>query len=135
MLAVKRIFRYLIGTINLGLWYPRGPHIDLICYSNADFAGYKVDRKSTSETCHFLSHSLISWFSKKQNTVTLSTTEVEYIAVGSFVHKPFRWNKPLEIMVLILIEYLFCVTILVISIYPRISFSILEPSIYKKEML
>ncbi|KAH9780749.1 Integrase catalytic domain-containing protein [Citrus sinensis] len=80
MLAVKRIFRYLIGTINLGLWYPRGTHIDLTCYSDADFAGYKVDRKSTSGTCHFLSHSLVSWFSKKQNSVALSTTEAEYIA-------------------------------------------------------
>ncbi|KAH9750255.1 hypothetical protein KPL71_013814 [Citrus sinensis] len=80
ILAVKRIFRYLIGTINLGLWYPRGTHIDLTCYSDADFAGYKVDRKSTSGTCHFLGHSLVSWFSKKQNSVALSTTEAEYIA-------------------------------------------------------
>ncbi|KAH9768937.1 Integrase catalytic domain-containing protein [Citrus sinensis] len=45
LLAVKRIFLYLIGTINLGLWYPRGTHIDLTCYSDADFARYKVDRK------------------------------------------------------------------------------------------
>ncbi|KAH9762390.1 hypothetical protein KPL70_000794 [Citrus sinensis] len=82
MLAVKHIFRYLIGTINLGLWYPRGTHIDLTCYSDADFAGYKVDRKSTSGTCHFLGHSLVSWFSKKQNSVALSTTEAEYIAAG-----------------------------------------------------
>ncbi|KAH9688106.1 Integrase catalytic domain-containing protein [Citrus sinensis] len=80
MLAVKRIFRYLIGTIYLGLWYPRGTHIDLTCYSDVDFAGYKVDRKSTSGTCHFLGHSLVSWFSKKQNSVALSTTEAEYIA-------------------------------------------------------
>ncbi|KAH9697097.1 hypothetical protein KPL71_023471 [Citrus sinensis] len=80
MLAVKRIFRYLIGTINLGLWYPRGTHIDLTCYSDTDFAGYKVDRKSTSGTCHFLCHSLVSWHSKKQNSVALSTTEAEYIA-------------------------------------------------------
>ncbi|KAH9685489.1 Integrase catalytic domain-containing protein [Citrus sinensis] len=83
MLAVKRIFRYLLGTINLGLWYPRGTHIDLICYSDADFAGYKVDRKSTSGTCHFLGHSLVSWFSKKQNSVALSTTEAEYIAAAA----------------------------------------------------
>ncbi|KAH9779609.1 hypothetical protein KPL71_007757 [Citrus sinensis] len=80
MLAVKRIFRYLIGTINLGLWYPRGTHIDLTYYSDADFTGYKVDRKSTSRTCHFLGHSLVSWFSKKQNSIVLSTTEAEYIA-------------------------------------------------------
>ncbi|KAH9686889.1 hypothetical protein KPL70_014556 [Citrus sinensis] len=80
MLAVKRIFRYLIGTINLALWYSRGTHIDLTCYSDADFVGYKVDKKSTSGTCHFLGHSLVSWFSKKQNSVALSTTEAEYIA-------------------------------------------------------
>ncbi|KAH9750874.1 hypothetical protein KPL71_014049 [Citrus sinensis] len=49
LLAVKRIFRYLSGTIDIGLWYPRGTHIDLTCYSDSDFAGYKVDRKSTSE--------------------------------------------------------------------------------------
>ena len=71
------------GTIDLGLWYPRGTHIDLSCYSNADFTGYKVNMKSTSGTRHFLSHSLISWFSKKQNSVALSTTEAEYIATCS----------------------------------------------------
>ena len=76
LLAVKGIFHYLSGTINLGLWHPRGTHIDLTCYLDADFAGYKVDRKSTSGTCHFLGHYLVSWFSKKQNLVTLSTTEV-----------------------------------------------------------
>ena len=50
---------------------------------DADFAGYKADKKSTSGTCHFLGHSLVSWFRKKQNSVLLSTTEAEYIAVGS----------------------------------------------------
>ncbi|KAH9751651.1 Integrase catalytic domain-containing protein [Citrus sinensis] len=54
LLAVKRIFRYLSGTIDIGLWYPRGTHIDLTCFSDADFAGYKVDRKSTSGTCYIL---------------------------------------------------------------------------------
>ena len=53
LLAIKRIFRYLSGTIDLVLWYPRGTHIDLTCYSDVDFAGYKVDRKSTSGTCNF----------------------------------------------------------------------------------
>ncbi|KAH9649201.1 Integrase catalytic domain-containing protein [Citrus sinensis] len=83
LLAVKRIFRYLSGTIDIGLWYPRGTHIDLTCYSDADFADYKVDRKSTSGTCYILGHSLVSWFSKKQNSVALSTTEAKYIAAGS----------------------------------------------------
>ena len=67
LLAIKRIFYYLSGTTNLDLWYPKWTHIDLTCYSDADFASYKVDRKSTSGTCYFLGHSLVSWFSKKQN--------------------------------------------------------------------
>ena len=83
MLAVKRIFHYLNGTIDLSLWYPRETHIDLTCYSDADFASYKVDRKSTSGTCHFIGHSLASWFSKKQNLVALSITEAKYIVAGS----------------------------------------------------
>ncbi|KAH9717278.1 hypothetical protein KPL71_021758 [Citrus sinensis] len=99
MLAVKRIFRYLIGTINLGLWYPRGTHIDLTCYSDADFAGYKVDRKSTSGTCHFLGHSLVSWFSKKQNSVALSTTEAEYIAAVIFLLKIVPFISVLSVFV------------------------------------
>ena len=69
-----------------------GTHIDLTCYSDADFAEYKVDRKSTSLTCHFLGHSFVSWFSKKQNSVALSAIEVEYIAAGSCCAKAL-WMK------------------------------------------
>jgi hypothetical protein len=50
--------RYLVLTPNLGLWYPKGSHFELIGYSDADYAGYKVDRKSTSGTCQFLGQSL-----------------------------------------------------------------------------
>ncbi|GAV72152.1 hypothetical protein CFOL_v3_15641, partial [Cephalotus follicularis] len=66
-----------------GLWYPRNCTFDLHTYLDADFGGYKVDRKSTSDTCQFLGNMLISWFSKKQNSVALSTTKAEYIAAGS----------------------------------------------------
>lgn len=83
LLAIKRIFRYLSGTIDLRLWYSKGTHIYLTCYSDADFTSYKVDRKSTSRTCNLLGHSHVSWFSKKQNSVALSTTEAEYIVAGS----------------------------------------------------
>ena len=55
----------------------------MIGFSDADYAGYKVDRKSTSASCQFLGNSLISWYSKKQNSVALSTAEAEYIAVGA----------------------------------------------------
>ena len=82
--AVKCILKYLIGTINLGLWYPKGTHFNITSYLNADFASCQTDRKSTSGTCYFLGYALVSWFSKKQNSVALSTTEAEYISVASF---------------------------------------------------
>nr|GEX33795.1 hypothetical protein [Tanacetum cinerariifolium] len=69
--AIKRIFRYLKGTINLGLWYPKDSGFDLTAYSDADHAGCHLDRKSTC------------WSSKKQNCVSISTTESEYVAVSS----------------------------------------------------
>jgi len=81
--AVKRIMRYLIGTQNMGLWYPKGTDCTLVGYSDSDFAGCKMDRKSTSGTCHLLGNALVSWHSKKQASVALSTTEAEYVAAGS----------------------------------------------------
>ena len=83
LIAAKRILRYLSGTVNVGLFYPKVENFDLIAYCDADFAGCKLDRKSTSGTCHFLGNALVSWSSKKQNTVALSTTEAEYIAAGN----------------------------------------------------
>jgi hypothetical protein len=83
LMVVKRIFRYLIHTPNLGLWYPKGSTFDLLSYSNSDYAGCKVDRKSTSGTCQFLGRSLVSWSSKKRNSVALSTAEAEYVAAGA----------------------------------------------------
>ena len=83
VIAVKRIFRYLVGTCNLGLFYPHDTSFELLGYSDADFAGCRLDRKSTSGTCHFLGNALVSWHSKKQNSVALSTAEAEYVAAGS----------------------------------------------------
>jgi hypothetical protein len=80
--AVKRILRYLVYTPMFGLWYPEGSTFDLIGYSDVDWAGCKIGRKSTSGTCQFLGRSLVSWASKKQNFVALSTVEAEYIAAG-----------------------------------------------------
>jgi hypothetical protein len=81
--GVKRIMRYLVLTPYLGLWYPKGAHFELIGYSDVDYAGCKVDRKSTSVTCQFLGRSLVCWFSKKQNSVALSTAKAEYVTAGS----------------------------------------------------
>jgi hypothetical protein len=80
--AVKRILKYLVYTPKFGLWYLRGSTFDLIGYSDADWAGCKIDRKSTSGTWQFLGRSLVSWASKKQNSVVVSTAEAEYIATG-----------------------------------------------------
>ncbi|GKA94224.1 retrovirus-related pol polyprotein from transposon TNT 1-94 [Tanacetum coccineum] len=80
--AVKRIFRYLQGTINLGLWYPKDSGFDLTAYSDADHAGCHLDRKSTSGSVQFLGDKLVCWSSKKQNCVSISTAESEYVAVS-----------------------------------------------------
>ena len=81
--VVKRIFKYLHGTKDFGLWYRSCGNFALIGVSDADYAGYKVDRKNTSRSCQFLGSSLISCYSKKQNSVALSTAEAEYIAAGA----------------------------------------------------
>jgi hypothetical protein len=83
MKATKRILRYLKYTPNIGLWYPKGAQFELIGYTNSDYVGCKVDRKSTSGCCQFLGRSLVSWSSKKQNSVALSTAEAEYISAGN----------------------------------------------------
>jgi hypothetical protein len=75
--------RYLVLTPNLGLWYPKGSHFELLGYSDVDYVGCKVDRKITSRTYQFLGQSLVTWSSKKQNSVALSTAEAEYVAAGS----------------------------------------------------
>ncbi|WVZ80261.1 hypothetical protein U9M48_027753 [Paspalum notatum var. saurae] len=77
--AVKRIFRYLKFTPELGLWYSSGSSLSLKGFSNADHAGCRIDRKSTSGTCQFLGTSLSSWSSCKQTSVALSTTKEEYL--------------------------------------------------------
>jgi hypothetical protein len=82
--AVKRIFRYLVSTPYFGIWYPKGSTFDLIGYSDSDYTGCKVDRKSTSGTCQFLGRSMVSWSSKKQTFVALSTAEAEYVAAGHY---------------------------------------------------
>ncbi|GJS87237.1 putative ribonuclease H-like domain-containing protein [Tanacetum coccineum] len=78
--AVKRIFRYLKGQPKLGLWYPRDSPFDLEAFSDSDYAGASLDRKSTTGGCQFLGKRLISWQCKKQIVVANSTTEVEYVA-------------------------------------------------------
>ncbi|GKA22384.1 putative ribonuclease H-like domain-containing protein [Tanacetum coccineum] len=81
--AVKSIFRYLKGQPKLGLWYPRDSPVDLEAFSDSDYAGASLDRKSTTGGCQFLGKRLISWQCKKQTIVANSTTEAAYVAAAN----------------------------------------------------
>ncbi|KAI3503822.1 hypothetical protein L1887_32275 [Cichorium endivia] len=81
--AVKTIFRYLHGTPAYGLWYPGNSDFYIQAYSDSDLGGCSIDRKSTSGGCQFLDGKLISWQSKKQTCVSISTVEAEYVAAAT----------------------------------------------------
>ncbi|GJU45567.1 retrovirus-related pol polyprotein from transposon TNT 1-94 [Tanacetum coccineum] len=80
---VKRIFRYLRGTINMGLWYPKDSGFELTAFSDADHAGCIDTRKSTSRGIQFLGDKLVSWMSKKQDCTAMSSAEAEYVALSA----------------------------------------------------
>ncbi|GJR26994.1 retrovirus-related pol polyprotein from transposon TNT 1-94 [Tanacetum coccineum] len=80
--AVKRIFRYLRGTVNHGLWYPKDSLIAQTAFADADHAGCQDTRRSTSGSMQFLGDRLVSWSSKRQKSVAISSTEAEYIAMS-----------------------------------------------------
>ncbi|GJZ97206.1 retrovirus-related pol polyprotein from transposon TNT 1-94 [Tanacetum coccineum] len=80
--AVKRIFRYLKGTIHRGLWYPKDSSIVLTAFADADHAGCQDTRRSTSGSIQLLGDRLVSWSSKRQKSAAISSTEAEYIALS-----------------------------------------------------
>ena len=80
---MKRIFKYLQGTQDFGLWYPKNADLTLHAYTDADWAGNVDDRKSTSGGAFYMGPRLVSWFNKKQSSIALSTTEAEYVAATS----------------------------------------------------
>ena len=81
--AVKRIFRYLKGTINLCIKYERSADNCLVGFSDADWAGDMNDRHSTTGNLFMISGAAIAWSRKKQPVVALSTTEAEYVALSA----------------------------------------------------
>nr|GEV53596.1 Gag-Pol polyprotein [Tanacetum cinerariifolium] len=88
--AVKRIFRYLRGTVNRGLWYSKDYSIALTAFADADHAGCQDTRRSKSGSLQFLGDRLISWSSKRQKSAVISSTKAEYIALSS-------WSKHINI--------------------------------------
>nr|GFA42272.1 uncharacterized mitochondrial protein AtMg00810-like [Tanacetum cinerariifolium] len=81
--AVKRIFRYLKGHPKLGIWYSKDSPFDLVAYTDSDYAGASLDRRSTTGGCQFLGCRLISWQCKKQIVVANPTTKTAYVAALS----------------------------------------------------
>jgi hypothetical protein len=92
--AVKRIFRYLRHTPDFSLWYSTSSSLALHGFLDADFAGCRLDRKSTYGTCQLLGSSLVSWSSRKQSSVAQSTTEAEYVATASCCFSSFGFHTP-----------------------------------------
>jgi hypothetical protein len=84
VLAVKRILRYLKGTKEFRLWYPKEKDLSLIAYIDVDWESCIHDRRSTSGETFYLGECLVSWLSKKKSSISLSTTEAEYIATTTY---------------------------------------------------
>ncbi|XP_048491380.1 secreted RxLR effector protein 161-like [Beta vulgaris subsp. vulgaris] len=79
--AAKRILRYVAGSVDFGIWYGKSSSFRLFGYSDSDWAGCSEERKSTSGYIFSLGPGAVSWSTKKQNVVALSSSEAEYIAV------------------------------------------------------
>ena len=93
-IAVKRIFRYLKGTVNYGLLYSENASPDCVGFSDADWAGDLNDRKSTSGYTFQVNGAAVSWRSKKQTCVALSTAEAEYVALSAATQEAL-WMRQL----------------------------------------
>ena len=78
--AVKRIFRYLIGTSNLGIYFKYIKDFMLISYCDVDYTGEKIERRNITGSCHIIGGNLVTWISKKQGLVVLSTAEAKHIS-------------------------------------------------------
>ncbi|GJT56427.1 retrovirus-related pol polyprotein from transposon TNT 1-94 [Tanacetum coccineum] len=79
---VKRIFRYLRGSVNMGLWYTKDSSFELTGFSDADYSGCKDTFKITFGGAQFLGEKLVSWSSKKQDCMALSTAKAEYMSLS-----------------------------------------------------
>ncbi|GKE68293.1 hypothetical protein Tco_1526365, partial [Tanacetum coccineum] len=90
------VYRYLKHQPKLGLWYPRDSPFELETFSDSNYGGASLDRKSTTGGCQFLGRRLISWQCKKQTIVANSTTEAEYVAAANCCRQTFSPDDLLE---------------------------------------
>nr|GEW17582.1 hypothetical protein [Tanacetum cinerariifolium] len=89
----KRIFRYLRGTVNRGLWYPKDSLIASTTFADADHVGCQDTRRSTSSSLQFLGDRLLSWSSKRQKSAAISSTEAEYITLSKHIEIRYHFIK------------------------------------------
>ncbi|GKD95589.1 hypothetical protein Tco_1379486 [Tanacetum coccineum] len=92
--VVKRIFKYLRGTVNRGLCYPKDSSIALTTYADADHAGCQDTRRSTSGSMQLFRDKLVSWSSKRQKSAAISSTKAEYITLSGCCGQ-FLWMRSL----------------------------------------
>ncbi|CAL9002860.1 unnamed protein product [Prunus brigantina] len=98
LLAAKRALRYIKGTVSFGIFYKKGGKEELVGYTDSDYAGDQDDRKSTSGYVFLMGSGAVSWSSKKQPVVTLSTTEAEFIAAASSACQVVWLRRILEVL-------------------------------------
>ena len=94
MEAVMRILRYLKGTSSRGVFFQKNDHLDLMAYIDADWAGDRDSRKSTSRYFTLVGGNLVTWRSKKQKVVALSSAEAEFRSIAKAITK-ILWLKKL----------------------------------------
>eukprot|EP00253_Pinus_taeda_P009306 PITA_09306 len=92
VVVVKRIFKYLQGTTEYGLWYAKSKEFKFKAYTDVDWASSLDDMKSTSRASFFLGKCLVSWVNKKQASISLSTSEAKYIVVATYCMQ-ILWMK------------------------------------------
>lgn len=91
--AAKRILRYLAGTFDFGIWYSKVPTFKLFGFTDSDWAGCLDDRKSTSGNLFSFGSGAVTWSSKKQETIALSSSEAEYTAATSAARQALWLRK------------------------------------------
>jgi hypothetical protein len=90
------IFRYIKGTLEFGLWFPKTKYFTLTAYTNADWLGSEDDKKSTSGGAFYLGMVLVSWLSKEKTSIFISTTEEECISTASCCTQVIWMEQNLE---------------------------------------
>jgi hypothetical protein len=94
LVTVKWILRYLVSTPCFGIWYPKGSTFDLIGYSDSDYAGCKVDRKSTSGTCQFLGRPWCPRALRNKHLLPYPPLRLSMLPQDSVACNCFEWGKP-----------------------------------------